>query len=110
MSSLAAVQADGYYYPPDWTPDGGSASLRARVGTKGAKGALGSKNAKLKPKQPTIRFELPFDVGCSRCDATIGKGVRFNAKKNAVGKYHSTTVWAFEMKTACCGNVLEIKT
>jgi coiled-coil domain-containing protein 130 len=110
MSSLAAVQADGYYYPPDWTPDGGSASLRARVGTKGAKGALGSKNAKLKPKQPTIRFELPFDVGCSRCDATIGKGVRFNAKKNAVGKYHSTCVWAFEMKTACCGNVLEIKT
>lgn len=110
MSSLAAVQADGYYYPPDWTPDGGSASLRARVGTKGAKGALGSKNAKLKPKQPTIRFELPFDVGCSRCDATIGKGVRFNAKKTAVGKYHSTTVWAFEMKTACCGNDLEIRT
>ena len=110
MSSLAAVQADGYYYPPDWTPDGGSASLRARVGTKGAKGALGSKNAKLKRKQPTIRFELPFDVGCSRCDATIGKGVRFNAAKTAVGKYHSTTVWAFEMKTACCGNVLEIRT
>jgi coiled-coil domain-containing protein 130 len=82
MSSLAAVQADGYYYPPDWTPDGGSASLRARVGTKGAKGALGSKNAKLKPKQPTIRFEMPFDVGCSLCDATIGKGVRFNAKED----------------------------
>lgn len=110
MSSLAAVQADGYYYPPDWTPDGGSASLRARVGTKGAKGALGKKNAKLKPKQPTVRFEMPFDVGCSRCDATIGKGVRFNAAKTAVGKYHSTTVWAFEMKTACCGNHLEIRT
>ena len=110
MSSLAAVQADGYYYPPDWTPDGGSASLRARVGTKGAKGALGKKNAKLKPKQPTVRFEMPFDVGCSRCDATIGKGVRFNAAKTAVGTYHSTTVWAFEMKTACCGNHLEIRT
>ena len=110
MSSLAAVQADGYYYPPDWTPDGGSASLRARVGTKGAKGALGKKNAKLKPKQPTVRFEMPFDVGCSRCDATIGKGVRFNAVKTAVGKYHSTTVWAFEMKTACCGHRLEIRT
>ena len=110
MSSLAAVQADGYYYPPDWTPDGGSASLRARVGTKGAKGALGKKNAKLKPKQPTVRFEMPFDVGCSRCDATIAKGVRFNAAKTAVGKYHSTTVWRFEMKTACCGNRLEIRT
>lgn len=23
MSSLAAVQADGYYYPPDWTPADG---------------------------------------------------------------------------------------
>ena len=102
MSSLAAVQADGYYYPPDWTPDGGSASLRARVGTKGAKGALGKKNAKLKPRQPTVRFEMPFDVGCSQCDATIGKGVRFNAAKTAVGTYHSTTVWAFEMKTAGC--------
>ena len=110
MSSLAAVQADGYYYPPDWTPDRGSASLRARVGTKGAKGALGKKNAKLKPKQPTVRFEMPFDVGCSRCDATIAKGVRFNAAKTAVGKYHSTTVWRFEMKTACCGNRLEIRT
>ena len=80
------------------------------MGTKGAKGALGKKNAKLKPRQPTVRFEMPFDVGCSQCDATIGKGVRFNAAKTAVGKYHSTTVWAFEMKTACCGNLLEIRT
>ena len=110
MSSLAAVQADGYYSPPDWTPDGGSKSLRATVGTKGAKAAVGKKNAKLKPPQKTIRFEMPFDVGCVNCDTTIGKGVRFNATKQSVGKYHSTTVWAFGMKTTCCGTVVEIRT
>lgn len=110
MSSLAACQADGYYYPPDWTPDGGSQSLRATVGVKGAKAALGKKNGKLKPPQKTIRFEMPFDVGCFRCDQTIGKGVRFNAVKKAVGRYLSTTVWGFEMKLACCGTFVEIRT
>mmetsp|Transcript_11063 Transcript_11063/g.36513 ORF Transcript_11063/g.36513 Transcript_11063/m.36513 type:complete len:163 (+) Transcript_11063:719-1207(+) len=60
MSSLAACQADGYYYPPDWTPDGGSQSLRATVGVKGAKAALGKKNGKLKPPQKnnTLRDAL----------------------------------------------------
>jgi hypothetical protein len=28
--------------------------------------------------------------------------VRFNAEKRAVGKYFSTKIWAFVMKTPCC--------
>ena len=38
MSTLAATKADGFYYPPDWTPEGGSASLSARLGKKAKAG------------------------------------------------------------------------
>jgi len=34
MSSLAAAQADGYYFPPEWSPDKGS--LKKFTGSKGA--------------------------------------------------------------------------
>jgi hypothetical protein len=33
MSSLAAVQADGFYQPPEWDPQ--KTSLRKFVGSKG---------------------------------------------------------------------------
>lgn len=32
MSTLAAVQADGYYYPPDWTPADGMKNKFRNVG------------------------------------------------------------------------------
>lgn len=28
-----------------------------------------------------IRFEMPFNVWCGKCNHLIGKGVRFNAEK-----------------------------
>ena len=32
-----------------------------------------------------IRFEMPFNVWCGKCNHLIGKGVRFNAEKKAIG-------------------------
>ena len=110
MSTLAATKADGFYYPPDWTPEGGSASLSARLGKKAKAGSLGKRASKLGEGTLTVRFEMPFDVRCLGCDGTIARGVRFNARKKAVGKYHSTTIWSFSMRTACCSGHLEIRT
>lgn len=110
MSTLAATKADGFYYPPDWTPEGGSASLSARLGKKAKAGSLGKRASKLGEGTLTVRFEMPFDVRCLGCDGTIARGVRFNARKKAVGKYHSTTIWSFSMRTACCSRHLEIRT
>lgn len=36
--------------------------------------------------------------------------MRFNAEKKAVGKYYTTTVWAFTMRTPCCGTEVEVRT
>eukprot|EP00961_Rhodomonas_salina_P149785 2016624-Rhodomonas_salina.1 len=79
-----------------------------------------------------VRFEMPFDIFCEKCNECIHKGVRFNADKekvqtalptkvNAVtsstilltlsylfgcqaGKYFSTTIWEFDMKCHLCDN------
>lgn len=60
----------------------------------------------------TVRFEMPFAVWCHTCNphAIIGQGVRFNAEKKKVGNYYSTPIWAFKLKHAACGGVLEIRT
>ena len=47
------------------------------------------------------RFEVPFNMWCDGCGEHIGKGVRFNAEKQAVGAHHSTTVWEFSMRHHC---------
>jgi len=36
--------------------------------------------------------------------------VRFNAKKRAIGKYLSTTIWEFSMNCHHCSNMLIIRT
>ncbi|KAF1999240.1 hypothetical protein P154DRAFT_554881 [Amniculicola lignicola CBS 123094] len=61
---------------------------------------------------PTVRFELPFPVWCLHCkpESIIGQGVRFNATKNAVGKYFTTTIWSFGMRHSACGGSWEIRT
>ncbi|AEO64166.1 77b1d26b-16bd-4100-8be2-743a3ce0b5de [Thermothielavioides terrestris] len=60
----------------------------------------------------TVRFEMPFAVWCAHCAAPtlIGQGVRFNAAKRRVGSYYSTPVWAFTLKHAVCGGLIEIRT
>ena len=107
MSTLAATKADGFYYPPDWTPEGGSASLARKFNKNGS---LGKRANKLHEGKLTVRFEMPYNVGCRRCGQTIARGVRFNAEKRVVGKYHSTPIYAFTMLTSCCANQLEIHT
>ena len=107
MSTLAATKADGFYYPPDWTPEGGSASLARKFNKNGS---LGKRANKLNEGKLTVRFEMPYNVGCRRCGQMIARGVRFNAEKKMVGKYHSTPIYAFTMLSRCCANRLEIHT
>lgn len=47
---------------------------------------------------------------CQGCNHLIGKGVRFNAEKKAIGNYHSTKIWAFTMRAPCCQRRIEIHT
>lgn len=99
MSSLAASRADNFYYPPEWTPDKGSISK-----------FQGSKGKNQYEQLGIIRFELPFDAWCLKCERHMSKGLRFNAKKDKAGKYFSTTIWAFSMKCYSCEQHFLIKT
>lgn len=56
------------------------------------------------------RFEMPFNVWCNGCGHLIGKGVRFNAEKQAIGNYHSTKIWSFTMTAPCCQQRIEVQT
>ena len=58
----------------------------------------------------TCRFEMPFNVWCDGCGHLIGKGVRFNAEKQEIGKYHSTKIWSFTMTAPCCQQRIEVQT
>ena len=101
MSSLAATQADGYYFPPEWRPEFGGLSKYQ-----------GSKGANQYQQHGIVRFELPFDGWCLKCDRHICKGHRFNAKKEKIGKYFSTILYSFT--TTCpspsCSQTFVIKT
>ena len=87
MSSLAATQADGYYYPPNVDPQ------------KHSRNKHGSNQWE---KRGVIRFELPHRGHCESCDAVIDQGTRFNAKKLLAGTYLSSKIWAFEMQCPAC--------
>ena len=88
MSSLAATQSDGFYFPPEWRPEFGGLSKYQ-----------GSKGANQYQTHGIIRFELPFDAWCLKCSKHMSKGLRFNAKKDkAPEKYFTTQIWAFSMR------------
>lgn len=53
---------------------------------------------------------MPFNVWCDGCGHLIGKGVRFNAEKQEIGKYHSTKIWSFTMTAPCCQQRIEVQT
>jgi coiled-coil domain-containing protein 130 len=101
MSSLAATQADGFYFPPEWTPAMGGLSKYQ-----------GSKGANQYQQSGIVRFELPFDGWCLKCERHICKGHRFNAKKDKIGKYFSTTLFSFSTKCpeSSCDQAFLIKT
>jgi len=103
--SLKATQADSFYYPPGWTPKGGS--LDAFQRKKGFEHALGKSRTKnLHKGVLVIRFEIPFKVRCLRCENVIGIGTRFDADKQCVGQYHSTKIWQFSF---ICGHIVDPK-
>ena len=102
MSSLAATQSDGFYFPPEWRPEFGGLSKYQ-----------GSKGANQYQTHGIIRFELPFDAWCLKCGRHMSKGLRFNAKKEkAPEKYFTTQIWAFSMSCPCptCDQKFVIKT
>jgi len=53
---------------------------------------------------------MPWNMWCTSCDSHIGRGVRFNAKKNQIGRYFSTKIWEFSMKCHLCGGIIVICT
>ncbi|OWZ04203.1 hypothetical protein PHMEG_00023933 [Phytophthora megakarya] len=105
MSSLAATQADGYYYPAEWRPEHGSLNTFRGSHPLGKRGKHLASDGVL-----VVRFEMPFNAWCTQCDAHIGRGVRFNARKKKNGKYFSSCVWEFRMNCASCSGELVIRT
>ena len=56
-----------------------------------------------------VRFELPVDVWCSKCEGIIVLGTRYNdAEKTRAGKYFSTPIYDFHFKHNC-GNTICIQ-
>lgn len=47
---------------------------------------------------------------CLGCKRPLGKGTRFNARKEKAGKYYTTTIWAFAMKCPSCSEDFVIET
>ena len=96
MSSLSATQADGYYIPPSYIDSGKykKQSLNQFAGSKGHNQYL---------QRSVVRFELPYDGFCLSCGAHVGKGTRFNARKDHAGDYYTTKIWEFTTKCRACG-------
>ena len=99
MSAIAAVQADGYYHPPDWDPQKESRRKHQK-----------SKGSNQYEKHGVIRFELPYNAWCLGCERHLGRGTRFNAKKSKEGKYFTTQIWSFAMKCPTCPQRFVIET
>lgn len=101
---MAERKAVNKYYPPDWDPSKGSVNktrnshpLRARA-------------RKLDQGILVVRFEMPFNVWCMKCDNHVAMGVRYNAEKSTIGHYYSTPIYRFKMKCHLCDNYFEIDT
>lgn len=102
MSSLAAARADNFYHPPNWDPRKESRAQNATRGQpKWKSHPLRERAKKADEGILQIRFEMPFHVRCKGCGNHIGKGVRYDADKKAVGKYLSTKIWSFRMMCKC---------
>jgi len=104
MSTLAAARADNFYYPKNWDPSKGSLNKYHKSHP------LGARANKIKEGILVIRFEVPFHVRCTKCQNMIGKGVRFNAEKKCVGKFHTTKIWEFKMNCHNCSNTIIVQT
>ena len=104
LAFQAERKATNKYYPPEWDPSKGS------LNTFHGQHHLRERAKKIHEGILVVRFEMPFDVWCSGCGEHVGKGVRYNAEKKAVGKYFSSKIWNFRMKCHLCDNYFEIET
>ncbi|EAL67679.1 hypothetical protein DDB_G0279481 [Dictyostelium discoideum AX4] len=82
------------YYPPDFDP---------------------SKVAKIKVKRPTftkVTTMLPMSIRCNTCGEYIGRGTKFNAKKETVQNedYLGIKIYRFFLRCKKCAAELTIKT
>ncbi len=89
------MQGFNKYYPPDFDP-----SVHKTLNAYAGKDA--------RPK--TVRFELVWPVFCGHCKAHVAKGVRYNAKKEQIGAYHSTKIYQFSFTCHLCSGPIVIKT
>ena len=119
MSTLSAARADNFYFPKDFNPSIHKSihhyNLLKKEEKRGAKsksfGVPKNKSDETKNEDGTtkVRYETPFHVRCEKCNQQIAKGVRFNANKKCVGKFHTTKIWEFTMNCKC-GNKLKCRT
>lgn len=109
MSSLAAARADNFYFDPErFDP-----KKRGRDGYNALANShpLGERAKRLKSEGILIiRFEMPLDAWCLRCNEHCARGVRFNAEKKKTGNYFSTPIYEFRMTCPSCSNEFVIKT
>ena len=101
---MADRKAVNKYYPPDWEPKHGS------INKYRGQHPLRERAKKISEGILVVRFEMPYNVWCTSCDAHIGKGVRYNAEKKQAGNYFSTKIWSFRMKCHLCSAWMEIQT
>src|SRR4051812_17317124 len=105
MSSLAAARADNFYFPPDkFDP-----AVKGRNSANALSNShpLGVRAKRLYTEGIlVIRFEMPYDSWCLKCDNHIAQGVRFNADKQQDGTYFTTKIWKFSFKCPRCDNPL----
>ncbi|KAG7362880.1 protein of unknown function DUF572 containing protein [Nitzschia inconspicua] len=127
MSSLAAIQADGYYLPPEYF-EGGAYKKQSKNQFYASqdvrsKSSSSSKNNNNKNKRNSasvghnqylqrgvVRFELPYKGICEGCHQSIGRGTRYNAEKSNAGKYFTTPIYQFDMKCRNCQHLWIIRT
>ncbi|KAJ1667676.1 Pre-mRNA-splicing factor cwf16 [Coemansia sp. RSA 1813] len=82
------------YIPPDFDP---AKIPRLRLG---------------KSRQIKVRLTAPFSMRCETCGQWIGKGTKFNARKEAVEgeKFHSMQIFRFYIRCQRCAAEITYKT
>lgn len=102
---MAERKAINKYIPPDFDPKKHGSINRYR-----GQHPLRHRARKLDQGILIVRFEMPFDIWCEKCNMLIAQGSRFNAEKKQDGNYFSTKIWKFTMKCESCKQTLVIKT
>lgn len=101
---MAERKATNKYYPPDWDPSKGSVNSHKKSHP------LRDRARKIHQGILVVRFEMPYNIWCLKCNNHIGMGVRYNAEKSKVGNYYTSPIYKFRMKCHLCDNYFEIQT